>query len=152
MIPRVGPALYTVTGISDVPIPSGTSLQRVQFRWPRDLFVTGVLLFAKAGAPAANANLELQIEDETFQQMFSDGQGQTFAVPALALNGGPLPGAGAPPTGARAFALQRPVRKGDLWFISVANVAVDGTAVPELFFYFDEAYAYAPRHGGYSYG
>jgi hypothetical protein len=141
VIPKAGPAIYSVTGVSYVPIAAATSLERVRFRWPRDVFCTGVWLAAQSGNPADNALLTLQIEDATFQNLFGDGQGGSFGLPALALLGGPTPGAGAPQAGFRWFPLQQPIAKGDLWFFTIGNTATgDHTIVPVLLLTFDEAY------------
>lgn len=142
MIPRVGPAIFSVTGVSGVPLVNGTALSRVRFRWPRDLFCTGVMLFAQSGAVADDAGLTLQIEDATFQNLLTDGQGGTFSAPALALHGGAGPGAGAPRSGYRPWSFQQPIAKGDLWFFTVAssNASGEHTVIPWLVLYFDEAY------------
>lgn len=141
MIPRVGPAIFSVSGVSGVTLTSAAPLVRVRFRWPRDLFCTGILSFAQSGEPADDAGLTVQIEDATFQNLITDGQGGTFAAPSLALHGGPnYPGA--PRAGYRAFAMQQPIAKGDLWFFTVAAATAteDNPVVPWLVLYFDEAY------------
>lgn len=141
MIPKAGPAIYSVTGVSYVPIVAGGSLARIRFRWPRDVFCTGVWIAAQSGSPADNALLTLQIEDATFQNLFGDGQGASFALPSLAMIGGPIPSVGAPQAGFRWFPFQQPVAKGDLWFFTVSNTAAgDHTIVPILLLAFDEAY------------
>jgi hypothetical protein len=144
VIPRCGPGVYSVSGVSYVAITGGGVLNRIRFRWPRDVFCTGVQLLPQSGNPVDNANLTLQIEDATFQNLFGDGQGASFSLPSLAMAGGPVPGAGAPQAGFRWFPLQQPIAKGDLWFVTVTNTRAPGeetTIVPVLLFLFDEAYA-----------
>jgi hypothetical protein len=140
VIPKAGPALYLHSSVSYVSIAGGTSLQRKPFRWPRDVFCTGIWFGAQSGSPFDNANLTLQLEDATFQNLFSDGQGGTFALPSLALIGGPTPGAGAPQAGFRWFPMQAPIAKGDIWLATVANTKVEEATVPILIYAFDEAY------------
>ena len=137
MIPKAGPALYLHSSVSYVSIAAGASLQRKPFRWPRDIFCTGIWLAAQSGDPVDNANLTLQLEDATFQNLFSDGQGGTFALPSLALVGGPVPGAGAPQAGFRFFPMQAPIAKGDIWLATVANTKAVGAIVPVLLYAFD---------------
>jgi hypothetical protein len=146
--PRVGPVLFIVEALR-VPLAPTTSIvaggpvatsPRPPFRWPRDLFVSAASLFSSDGDPTKAAALTLRIQDETFQDVFTDGQGGTFAVPGLALIGGPLPGAGAPQGGIKPFSLQRPVARGDQWTITITNTDTVRTITPILLFRFEEAY------------
>lgn len=142
MQPAVGPVRFRVRGV-EAPIFTGSVLGPVEFRWPRALFVTSLLLLPKSGARPDLAQLSIEIEDETQQQIVSSGNGQNQAAAALALNG-------QTPIGpmltdlvlARPFAIQRPVNTGDKWYITIRNAAggIALTVTPELYFDFEDGH------------
>ena len=140
MTPKVGPTIYRVAAVSGKTLAAGASATG-KFRWPRDLFVTGLQAFTQSGDASDFAALEIRIQDETFQDMFTDGQGTTFTVPALGLGGGPVWPSGANRSGIRTFPLQHSVMSGDEWIFTVSNTKEEGDLVPLIFLHFAEAYA-----------
>lgn len=104
--------LYRVRGISGVSVASGTTLGPIAFRFPRDVFVDGVQLLVRSGNPAELAALEMRIQDETFSDIISDGQGTIFTAAGAML---------ASIRGWHPFKVQRPVAVGDSWLISITN-------------------------------
>lgn len=133
------PLLYTVPFFDGLVIPGTSRSADFEWRWTKDDFVTGCLFFAESGATsealrAATANLRLAISDETFERIVTDGQGLTFDAPGAALLGGVLP-VGANGFGFRPFVLQRPVACGDVWVISMRNMAAAPVTVAGLYFY-----------------
>lgn len=137
MLPRFGPQLLKVAGI-DAAIVAGATLGPIDFRWPRDLFVVGMLLLPTSGLRADMAGLRIRVQDESYEDLISDGVSVTNA-PALALCGlTPLAfGAFSTFTLSRPFVLQRPVASGDLWRVSVQNVTA-GALQGECLFWIEE--------------
>lgn len=137
MIPRKGPSSYSCRGITDVSVPAGGEISAV-WRWPRALFVTGFLAHGRGGTRAELAALTLRIQDETFQDVFSDGQGASFARSLLSLCGlvttGPLVD---DLVMVRPWVMQRPVAAGDEWVVTVANTS-GAPIYPELHWLFEE--------------
>lgn len=140
MLPANGPQIFKVAGI-DAPVAGGATLGPIPFLFPRDLFVTGVLLVPTSGLRADMAQLRLRIQDETYEDLISDGL-MTFDASVLALCGTtPLAfGAFGALVVKRPFVLQRPVASGDMWRFSVRNVA-GGTLSSELFLFVEEPHA-----------
>lgn len=135
--PRIGPIAFKVGALSQS-IAAGSSLGPVLFRWPRPLFVTGMVLVPRSGDRADMAGLRINIVDETQQQIFLSGDNSNNYMNALGATGlvtldptfedlikvGPL-------------ALQRPVAAGDQWFITIQNGG-SNAVIPELSFCFEE--------------
>jgi hypothetical protein len=127
LIPRVGPALFSVAGFAGQTIGAGASLGPVAFQWPRMLFCTGLLVLPRSGSAVDLAALSVRIQDESFADMFSDGQ-ILFRAPALALQG----------FGLRPFPLQRPVMTADEWRITVTNASGAGIDLACVALLFEE--------------
>lgn len=106
--------------------PSAASGPAV-FRWPFAAFCTGALLLPMSGDPVDAAALSLRWQDETAFDVFSDGGGQNYEAPVLALQGSAL---------GRYIALQRPVADGDEWLFTVFNQAGKTIQLAGLFFAF----------------
>lgn len=137
MLPREGPTVYKVIAASDAIIGAGLTLGPIEFQFPRSVFVTGISILPTSGLRADTAKLSVRIQDETFQDMISDGagghvgsvlslMGTTVIAPLfdeLVLH--------------RPFKLQRPVRSGDSWFISITNNGLTNLKT-ETLLYFDE--------------
>lgn len=128
MTPIRGPVLFSVPGFANLLIGVGGTSGAIAFRWPRALFVTGVLWFPQTADQAHGSTLNLRIQDETFQDVISDGQGAVFAIPGDAANG----------QGFRYFALQRPVLDGDTWMLTVTNTGAVERTLSGLFFTFED--------------
>jgi hypothetical protein len=136
LFPKKGPVSFTVTAV-DAAIGAGLSVGPVAFRWPRPLFVTGVILLPTSGRHEDMASLRLRIQDESSQDMISDGAGG-HKVSALELCGlRPLPSVFGGLMISRPYALQRPVNTGDQWWITIDNRAAVSLR-PELIFTFDD--------------
>lgn len=142
MIPQLGPVIYVPRGFANAIVPAAGQIGPLEFRFPRAVFVTGLLVMPSTGATADQGALSIQIEDETFQQIIGDGQGQSFDAPALALSGLGPSGLMSFAGGWTWFALQRPVADGDLWNITVFNSSLAEIAVTALL-RFDEPEAHA---------
>lgn len=127
MIPQVGPALYSVSAFAGQTVGAGSSIGPIAFQWPRMLFVTGLLLVPQSGSAVDLASLSLQIQDESFADLMSDGS-MLSRAPGLALHG----------QGFRPFPLQRPVMAGDEWRFTVTNATGAGIALACLALFFDE--------------
>lgn len=127
MQPQRGSVLYSVPGISGVAIAGGSDSPEVSFFWPRDLFVSGVLLLSDDGSPVTAAGLSLRVVDESTEDVIADGQGAGFFAPALSLQG----------FGVRPYPLQRPVTARAEWLITVRNDNA-GPVAPQLLFFFEE--------------
>lgn len=130
--PRVGPVLFSVPAFDLVTIPAASEIGPTLFRFPRALFVTGVLLLPDSGLRTEAASLRVRIQDATFQDLISDGQGFTFDAPSLAMGG-----MGAE-FGLRPFAMQQPVAAGDEWFFTVSNRSAADILSGALLIYFEE--------------
>ncbi len=126
-IPKMGPALFSVAGLAGQVVAPAGSVGPVSFLWPRALFCTGFLLLPLTGNPVDAASLRVQIEDESFSQMISDGQ-RSFSFDALALHGQSF----------RPFPLQRPVGDGDVWRFTVSNVSGGAITIAAFVLYFEE--------------
>lgn len=123
MIPKCGPSLFSVPGFAWT-----TGAAEVRFRFPRNLFITGVMVLTGDGDPATLANVNLAIQDETFQSVISDGT-QPASIPGVALRG----------IDGKPFPLQRPVMSGDIWIINCSgNIGEDPVTLGGLFLYFEE--------------
>ena len=131
MLFRRGPQIYTVPEFL-TPITASTARGPVAFRWPRDVFVSSVLVLPTSGVRADMAGLRLRIQDETYADIIGDSLGSVGAgvlalcgnvsldiTPAIALR--------------RAFVLQRPVIGGDQWRITVTNENADAVGAEVLF-------------------
>lgn len=155
--PVAGPSLYTIRGFSGATIAAGASLgppgsgasviqPLCQWLFPRDLFVTGILVTPRGAAAESDlAKLALRIQDESFQDMISTGwQNDHFA------NCGALmrqPSSLSAVTRLHPFRLQRPVRSHDEWLITLRNDGAAPIDVASVTLYFDE-----PRPGLYGAG
>lgn len=130
MIPYCGPALFSVPGFQWAIVPTLGDLGPFTFRFPRNLFVTGLMALTGDGDSATLAKLFIRIQDETFQDVISDGQGQAFEAGLTALRG--LSG--------KPFPVQRPVMSGDQWIITISSLddAEGGIRLAGLYFFFDE--------------
>lgn len=124
--PTFGPVLYSVPGLSGITLAGGSSSPAVVFTWPRDLFVSGVLLLPLSGSPADLARLSLEVVDEYDEQIVSDATGEGFTVPGLALAG----------FGLRPFPLQRPVRAGQRWQMTI-SLEAGANETPTLLFWIE---------------
>lgn len=131
-----GPAIYSLSSFQGVAVPAGGSVGPSAFRWPRDLFVTGLLLVPRSGDPADLANLQLRIQDATYQDLIGDGQGASFSADGAALHGIAI-GLVAWPN-FRRFELQAPVAVGDEWMFTVTSKAGAPITLAGLYAYFDE--------------
>jgi hypothetical protein len=135
VLPRVGPQLFSVREFDAVTIGAGLAVGASSFRWPRDLFVTGISWLPETGDPAELANLRVRISDETFQEVFADGQGFTFDVPGVLLGG---IAAQVEYHGFRRWPLQRPVAAGDQWFFTMTNTSAADIDVAGLYLFIEE--------------
>lgn len=137
MQPVVGPIAFRVEEASRE-ILAGASLGPIRFRWPRDLFVTGMTLITRGGSRAEMAGLNVSIVDETQQEIFLSGDNSSNYANAQGAAGLLT----LTPTfedliKVQPLALQRPVATGDQWFITIQNLGA-GTVIPELVFSFQE--------------
>lgn len=132
MLPRVGPALMTIPGISGISVAGASSGSEVRYRWPAQ-YRLGALYFAlRSGSQVELGNTSLRLVDETQQELAADGFGTAVSVPGLALRGiGQLNTVS--PIGGRWQAFQRIVEAGDIWVFQVLNDNA-GPIVPDLLF------------------
>lgn len=138
MLPRVGPFSYSVTGITDVSVGAGSSVGPITFRFPRAVFVTGLVMIPRSGARADLAALRLRVQDESFAELVSDGRGVKLETGMLGLAGLTVVGPAFQELElVRAFALQRPLQVHDTWHFTVSNVG-SGAVTPELHIQFEE--------------
>lgn len=85
------------------------------------------------------AKLSVQIQDETQQQLIVSGNGSNNFGGALAMTGClPIAPMFSGLVMACPLQIQRPVATGDLWLITIQNLAAVGTIIPMLQFTFDE--------------
>jgi hypothetical protein len=140
MQPSFGPVSYTVGGITDVAIGAGLTLGPIRFRFPRAVFVSSIIMHERTGDPARLARLRLRIQDETSQDIITDGRSKNTVrgatINALTCLDGPFASG---LVKLRAFPIQRPVLDGDQWFISVTNDDV-ADRFCELHLQFEEAF------------
>jgi hypothetical protein len=128
MIPKCGPALFSPREFAWAVVPGGGDLGPITFRFPRNLFVTGLMVLTGDGSVVDLAHLFIRIQDETFQDVITDGQGTTLEAGLLALRG--IQG--------KPFPLQRPLMSGDLWLITLSNLSPNDIRISGLFLFFDE--------------
>lgn len=140
---RFGPSSFSVRGLTDVAIPNGTSVGPIAFRFPRALFVTGLVISTANGLASEVAALEVRIQDETFQDIITTGWTEQHETGCAGLSAmqmlpnGPIAAALAV---VRPYPLQRPVNVGDEWFITIGNRYAT-PVTPELHFLFDDGEA-----------
>lgn len=133
----VGLVCLKATGSGANPRPTTP----IAFRFPRALFVEGVLVLPRRNVAWASlenqmASLALSITDETTHPIMSDGRATTkgtfrapVAAPLLGLHG----------RGFHPFKLQRPVAASDAWVFSVQNAdSVDDQTLAGIFLYFSD--------------
>lgn len=137
MQPREGPLVYRVTALTDALIGAGLTLGPIEFQFPRSVFVTGISILPTSGLRADMAKLSVRIEDETFQDIIADGAGEHFGSVLSLMGTTVIAPLFADLVLHRPFKLQRPVRSGDTWRISIRNRGLVGLRT-ETLLYFDE--------------
>jgi hypothetical protein len=116
------PAIYTVPGFARVAVPAAGAaafgkLGPIAFRFPSSREITGLLVLPELATPAAAGVLSLEIADQNDDEIFSDQAGDVtfprdpFSAPALAMSGPAW----------HPFPLQRIVKTGDRWLLSLRN-------------------------------
>jgi hypothetical protein len=130
--PQRGPVRYLVSA-ADVDINGGSTLE-VDFRFPRPVFATGLLMTLRNPQDQYLANVSLRIQDETQQDMIFDGVGGYTGRPLAMfrtryIDGGPF---FTDLMKVRTYQLQRPVFTGDRWFFTIRNSNGEITIRPEL--------------------
>lgn len=142
-----GASIWTVPGSNGLVCPvaaaagSPTSSTQLAFRFPRAVFLTGLLALpqpnvAFATLQAQCAQLSLHVVDEVNQPLVSDSrgtlQGTTLApvaAPFLLLFGRAF----------HPFKLQRPLAASDRWLFTIQNAdPVNAQTLAGLFLYFSE--------------
>lgn len=135
-LPRHGPIVWKVAPkvISGVALAAVTASPPALFHFPRKCMVTGLYLMSLEATFASLAALEISIQDETNQQMFTDnaamsqvgigvGVGQSFFASALMMHG----------LRRDWFPLRRWVNSADDWKFIVRNVDPAVTVTPSVF-------------------
>lgn len=143
MIPRYGPSVWKVLGLSDVSVAAaGGILGPITFQMPRSVFLTSILLLPTSGLRANMAKLKLRVQDECFEDLISTSDGGHEAT-LLSL-------CGTTPIAApmfdtlvlkRPFELQRPVRSGDCWLFTLTNNDAAAPLAVEALLLFEEGEA-----------
>jgi hypothetical protein len=140
---------YIVPGTSGLAIPAAVltapgASAVLPFRFPRDEFVTGILVLPRTNAgglsvQVALASLALTVTDEKIDAMVSDSRGSTVlgtgtagllqvAADGLALHGQAL----------RPFPLQRAVGANDTWRLQLQNRAASITTMAGIYLYTED--------------
>jgi len=126
-VPKVGPMVYTIEPFVGLSLGTGVTSAPALFKFPRAVFVTGLLLVPND--PSTLGQWSISIQDETSAWLITDGQGGTHEAAAGALFG---------LSHCRKFPLQRPVMNQDQWSITVTNNSTGTLSLAGLFLYFDE--------------
>lgn len=130
-LPKSGPLLLSIPGISDVSVAGVTTGALVRYRWPTHLRLGGFTLVTRAGTDVTLAGTRLRMLDDSSQELVIDGNARLSAMNMLALRG-ILP-MGRTLHRGRFFAFQRRVSAGDIWGFQIVNDNA-GAVIPWLGF------------------
>ncbi len=138
-LPVVGPSIYTVPDFRGATIVAGGS-SAAAFQFPRDLFVSHILVVPQSGTDADLASLTIQISDETGESLIGTGTTLEFSADCCALFGSAQAHfihAPALPE-MHPFPLQRPIKAHDVWTLTVGNTSGADIVVAAVLLYIAE--------------
>lgn len=137
-LPKSGPIIISIPGISDVSVAANSRGAAVLYRWPKRYVLSGWILLPTTGLKADASLLSVAMVDDSGNQIISDGQGLSdFSnfVPSLSLSGigGPFPMMTNWNWSPKWQPLSRIVAAGDTWQFQIGNESA-GALVPFLGF------------------